>query len=93
MSLLSKLRGVSSPSASAGVGGSQKDNLRLSRGLCIYPYKVVGQHDELVGQFRSAGWSCPAGRREAGASDFPPLASNYCGGVVLCSALASIDLI
>src|SRR6478736_22629 len=37
MSLLSKPRGVSSPSASAGVGGSQKDNLRLSRGLVHLP--------------------------------------------------------
>jgi len=54
--------------------------------LCIYPYKVVGQH-ELVGQFRPADGPCPAERREAGASDFPPFASKCSGGVVPCSAL------
>ena len=37
--------GGSSLSASAGVGSSQKDSLRLSRGSSIYPYKVVGQHN------------------------------------------------
>ena len=42
-----------------------------SRGLVHFPYKVVGWHD-VVGQFRSANGSCPAERREAGASDFPP---------------------
>ena len=36
--------GGSSLSASAGVGSSQKDSLRLSRGSSIYPHKVVGQH-------------------------------------------------
>jgi hypothetical protein len=32
----------------------RKTTCGFSRGLRIYPYKVVGQHSGLVGQFRSA---------------------------------------
>jgi hypothetical protein len=54
--------GDSSPSASAGVGGSPKGNLRAPVAVSDTRYKVVGQH-ELVGQFRPAGGLVlPSGR-------------------------------
>jgi hypothetical protein len=63
--------GGSSPSASAGVGGSQKDNLRL------FPWVHAFIRTRLSA---STGWwgssirpmVLLAGRREAEASDFPP---------------------
>jgi hypothetical protein len=45
--------GGSSPTASAWVGVSQKDNVGFFSERCINPCRVVGQY-ELVGQFRSA---------------------------------------
>jgi hypothetical protein len=40
--------------------------------MCIYPHKVVGQH-ELVGQFRSADGLALLGGGKLGPQIFPPL--------------------
>jgi hypothetical protein len=66
------LRRLSPLSAGAGVGSSQKDDLRCLR--CSTRLLRTRSSISTSWWGSSVGRrSCPAGRREAGASDFPPL--------------------
>ena len=55
-----------------GVGGFEKDNLRLPVGLWILPFEVVDQH-KLVGQFRPADGLALLSGGTLGPRMFPPL--------------------